>query len=299
MKKICTLAALVLLSVITFAQESKISKSYVTKTSVVVYPYSPETEKPDKSIHFLLNDGIKFYVYKVLDSGYVISVWDFNETDDKTKFLKEFLDKSTNLLNTPTAKKDYYKVGKTGVGLKADAPADTNSPFAKYKDFAYVDFWGNNMQFFIPLKEFNDNCEPIYPQLRKFTWGFLTLPIKVRFDNDKGRFSIEEKINFGLSLGARFQQPSTILSAHNALAGVAISNVRISDNASAAALSLSAGYMYQYDLFQVGIFTGFDFVGGGQASQFNHQGKPWIGFAIGVSLFGENKTSAGTSSAEN
>jgi hypothetical protein len=50
--------------------------------------------------------------------------------------------------------------------------------------------------------------------------------------------------------------------------------------------------MFQYNKFQIGLYVGKDFVGE-NANKFAYQGKPWLGLAIGVSLFGESKTTAG------
>lgn len=52
--------------------------------------------------------------------------------------------------------------------------------------------------------------------------------------------------------------------------------------------------MYQYDKFQIGLFTGLDFIDKSAGKNWAYQGKSWLGFAIGFSLFGENKTSATT-----
>jgi hypothetical protein len=282
-----------------FAQESKIGQSFVTKTSIPVYPYSVETQKPDKSIHFLINDGIKFYVYKVLDSGYVISVWDFSPTaadkSDKVQFYQDLTSLKTDNTYPFVGKNDYYKMTKRQVGLEADKPADSSSPFAKYAALGYIDYWANNMLFFMPLKDFSENCQSIYASGNSFTWGFLALPIKARFGGNNAKFTFEENINFGLSFGWKWQQASKTYSAHNALIGVSVGNVKIdlpeNKTGSSSALSFSSGYMYQYDIFQVGGFIGLDLVGNSQRDQFKYHGKPWLGIAVGVNLFGEKQTS--------
>lgn len=294
------LVVVLLFSMMSFSQESNINKSFRTKTSVVVYPYNLTTQKADTVMRFLLNDGIKFYVYKVLKTGYVISVWDFETDEKKDSFFDSLPAKDLNLLDNPSpGSDDYYRMSKNKVGLTVDTPAIQNSPFAKYNQLAYIDSWGNNMQFYIPLKEFNDNCESIFPRTLGFTWGFLTLPIKMRFGNSNKKFTFEEKINFGLSFGIKLQMPTTVYTAHNLLIGVSVANVKLTENESAAALSFSGGYMYQYDKFQIGAFVGFDFIGGDQSKQFDFQGKPWLGLAIGVSLFAENKMTAESSSSFN
>ncbi|MGZ3873129.1 MAG: hypothetical protein ACXVJD_09445 [Mucilaginibacter sp.] len=189
-----------------------------------------------------------------------------------------------------------YKITKEKINDKLDTPADTADQAAIYDELAYLDSWANGWLFFISAKDFSDNCVLIYPSGDKFTWGFLTLPVKIRFDNSKGgRFDFEQNLNFGLTFGDKHQLVSTSDISLNYLLGLSIVNVPLDDATptssatSTAAVSTSIGLMLQYDKFQIGAFLGNDFAGA-HASQFKYQGKPWLGFAIGISLFGEGKT---------
>ncbi len=268
-----------------------IGKSFVTKTSISVKVYDPSRKKVEDSLSFLLKDDVKFYINDVLDNGYIISVWNFEVNAKKESFynLKNFTE-PIMVFNSINVDSNAYKILKSDIGIKsATIKNETLSKF-KYKDLAYIDSWANNMQFFISLKDFNDKCESIYPHKRGFTWGFLTLPIKARFGNSKAPFTFEEKINFGISAGLRWQHVNRVYSASNLLGGVSVGGVKIDKDNSASALSFSAGYMYQYDVFQIGIFTGVDFIDKSAGVSWGYQGKPWVGFAIGFSLFGENKT---------
>ena len=274
-----------------------IGQSFVTKTSISVKVYNPLSKVIDENFSFLLNDGTKFYVYEIVDNGYIVSVWNYKLTAEKDSFykmlpaLKERNSDNLPISRKKTGTKSYYNIFKAEVGIKT-ADSVKSSPLNKYNNLAYVDSWGNDMQFFIPLKDFNDKCESIYPHRRGFTWGFLTLPVKARFGNSKAPFTFEEKINFGISAGIKWQHVNTVYSASNLLGGVSVGGVKVDKDNSASAISLSAGYMYQYDKFQIGIFTGLDFIDKSGTVNWGYQGKPWVGFAIGVSLFGESKTSA-------
>jgi len=192
-----------------------------------------------------------------------------------------------------------YKITKPQVGQNLDDILHDLNPAALYDTLAYVDSWANGWQFFISSADFNANCTSIFPRTDKFTWGFLNLPIKLRPDNARGgRFNFEQNLNFGLTAGWKHQYVSTSDISFNALGGVSIVNVplttttdadgKVTQN-SAAAVSFSVGGMLQYDKFQVGLFTGWDFAGS-NAKDFAYQGKRWFGLAIGVSLFGEGKT---------
>lgn len=197
-----------------------------------------------------------------------------------------------------------YKITKKSINDRLDNPADAADQAAIYDELAYLDSWANGWLFFISAKDFSDNCVLIYPSSHKFTWGFLTLPVKMRFDNSKGgRFDFEQNLNFGLTFGDKHQLVSTSDISLNYLLGLSVVNVPLNDATattsatSTAAVSTSIGLMLQYDKFQIGAFFGRDFAGA-HANQFDYQGKPWLGFAIGISLFGEGKTT-GSSQSQN
>ena len=70
------------------------------------------------------------------------------------------------------------------------------------------------------------------------------------------------------------------------------------DGKTSLALSLHGGFLYQFETFQVGLFVGADFVPGTIGRNWMHQGRPWVGLAIGVSLFSKNSVD-GTGSGNN
>ncbi len=211
---------------------------------------------------------------------------------------------------------NYKKLKKDNLGVDPPTPSDPNSEYAKYVKLAYLDSWANDKLFFISAADFAPNTATVYPASNNFTWGFLTLPLKVRFDNNRhGIFDFEQNLNFGLTLGAKHQFVSHENVSLNYLFGVSVVNAPLNDASpatpeipatattpeipakaaspatTAPALSFSFGSMFQYDKFQIGLFIGKDFVGD-NAYKFAYQGKPWIGIAIGVSLFGEGQTTA-------
>jgi hypothetical protein len=211
---------------------------------------------------------------------------------------------SAGNINNNTPDSSAYKVTKESKNYPLATTVDTTDRAARYDELAYLDSWANGWLFYITAKDFSDYCVSIFPKSDKFTWGFLTLPVKMRFDNSKGgRFDFEQNLNFGLTFGDKHQVKSTTDISLNYLAGLSVVSVPLNQSTATAAspttsttaISTSAGFMFQYDKFQIGIFLGADFAGS-NASKFNYQGKPWLGFAIGVSLFGEGKTTAGTQS---
>ncbi|OWK71501.1 hypothetical protein [Pedobacter sp. AJM] len=288
-----------------------IGQSFVTKTNISVKVYDPINNKIDTSLSFLLKNDTKFHIYEIVENGYIISVWNYSIDSNKVKFYNQLTENRSkdrnatksfnrNKNNTGGSKNvdSAYRIFKSDIGIDTAQIKNKSLHNFKYKNLAYVDSWGNNMQFFISLKDFNDKCESIYPHKKGFTWGFLTLPIKARFGNSKAPFTFEEKINFGISAGIRWQHVNRVYSASNLLGGVSVGGVKLDKDNSASALSFSAGYMYQYDKFQIGLFTGVDFIDKSATEvSWGYQGKPWVGFAIGFSLFGQgNPTVAGEQS---
>ncbi|TWJ01444.1 hypothetical protein JN11_01595 [Mucilaginibacter frigoritolerans] len=203
--------------------------------------------------------------------------------------------------NTPLADPNIYKRTKEQLGEKADTPADPASPYAAFADLEYVNSWGNGWSFFMSAQDFSANSVVFYPTSYTFTWGFLTLPIKLRFDNSLsgGRFNFEQNLNFGLTAGIKQQLQRIDDVSLNYLGGLSVVNVPLNNASTApagtatstAAVSLSGGVMFQYAKFQMGVFIGWDFAGD-HAYQFSYQGRPWLGFAIGLSLFGASQTTA-------
>lgn len=115
----------------------------------MVHPYDPSSRKVDTSLHFLLNDHAKFYIHKVLDKGYVISVWDYTgNVEIKDGFYKKLpLRSMDNFYKMSPKDTGYYRMSKSQVGLKIDTPKLPISPFAKYDQLAYVDSWGTICNF--------------------------------------------------------------------------------------------------------------------------------------------------------
>jgi hypothetical protein len=188
--------------------------------------------------------------------------------------------------------KDAYRITKKQINDVLDTPENVNNQAAKLDNLAFLDSWANRWTFFLPATSFSENkVVPIYTRSDTFTWGFLSLPLKMRFGNSRGPFDFEQNLQFGITAGDKHQFAKTADVSINYLGGVSVVNVPLKDSTSTTAVSLSIGSMFQYGKFQIGLFGGVD-LAGSKSAQFNYQGKPWIGIAIGVSLFGEGQTTA-------
>lgn len=261
--------------------ETVTGKSYITTVdNVVVYGVGSDG-KIDKNQRFKVNKGTKFNANGLDEENNVkITFWPYSKPSGDTA-------------SKPRYKSDFSK--------NFSNVYETNHEF--------IGYWANYKDFVIELPTFNIGTKLYYGKDNDFTWGVLTLPIKARLGNKKDRyFDIEENLNLGFSFGLRHQIESVRKQAINYLAGVSIARVKTDsisiknsfkapESSVASALMFSGGILYQYeDAFQVGIFLGVDNVMGELGRNWKFQSKPWIGFAIGISLFSKNGSQSGEGS---
>jgi hypothetical protein len=173
-------------------------------------------------------------------------------------------------------------------------------------DTLLIGRWANYKLFIMDLKTFNQSCKSFFGKRNDFNWGVMTLPIKVRFGDGENNYpDFEENLNLGFTFGWRHQFQGKVEHASNVLGGFGIARVRADSisvrsgfeapsSNTATAVMINAGFLYQHEAFQVGIFLGMDFIPGKLGRYWRHQGAPWIGLAVGVSLFSRNTTQGGT-----
>lgn len=209
---------------------------------------------------------------------------------------------------------------------------DKLSKSIQYIKPKYIDgYWANDVDFLIPLTEFNAKCQKYYGCNTSFTWGALTIPAKLRFskvssiktqndesssDKDTTYFRLEPTLNLGLSFGAKFQISSRIEQSFNLLVAAGISGVTIRDSTdfkktrritegiyerpafastvkTSTSFTVAGGVVYSIDKFQVGAFIGFDFLDGNIGKSWSYQGAPWFGIGLGASIFSKDADNAG------
>lgn len=172
---------------------------------------------------------------------------------------------------------------------------------------AYVDGRANGRQFIIELSDLDSKCTPYNGNANDFTWGAVTVPIKMRFgDGDRRQFSFEASANLGLFAGYKRQIRGVKLQSLNFLFGTSIASVSYEPedflirsgawkdttgkfSGTSLALSTNVGIVYQIESFQIGVFTGLDFIPRELGKGWTHQGMPWFGVGIGFGLFAKDK----------
>lgn len=277
MRKIAILSAILLLSTLSSYGQAIIGKMYtIVPDFIPVYGIN-DTNKAITSVTYRASAGTKFSVTGFdKDNNIKVTFWRYRTSGFDTS-------KRTRVYQRDTIRQ-----------ANAYLPAT---------DKVYIGPWANYKEFAIKPDIFNRSCLAYYGPKTDFTWGVMTLPIKLRFGNGKDRqFSFEEKLNLGFVAGIRKQIESTLPQSVNFIGGFGISNVRTDSlsqksgkspaGTSAGAFSFNVGVLYAYDNFQIGAFVGADYIPGSLGRDWKYQGRPWVGLAIGISLFSRNDTSA-------
>ncbi len=291
-----------------------IGKSYLTVANNITVYHVDDLEK-----EFLVPKGTKFSVDGFEDGTdwVFVSFWDYNTGEKKVKkeaeqvslekLLGEEQQKSLleiDGLDTPISEKletmlilDVEEAYIEEVlRKKKHELSETDVTLKLALGKKYIGLWANHLQFKMKLSDLNDKTIEYHGKAGSFTYGVMTLPIKLRFGNGSDRqFNFEENLNLGFTFGYKKQPQSRVKQSHNFLGSVGISRVELNENSlnaggpldddTASGIMLSAGYLYQYEAFQVGMFFGTDLLPGALSRQWKFQGKPWLGIAIGVALF--------------
>ncbi|MCU7548165.1 hypothetical protein OCK74_03525 [Chitinophagaceae bacterium LB-8] len=156
--------------------------------------------------------------------------------------------------------------------------------------------------FILPKAEYELSAQK-WEKKGGFTVGAATTLVKIRpgsgDDLKKGGyrvpFDFDNDFNLGLLFGWKHQQtfePNEI--AHNFLAGFGITSIGVDSTttqgyvkvkSNQSALTLSLGYLFEYNKFQIGAFAGYDLVAGEVGRQWIYRNRPWIGINLGFSIF--------------
>ncbi len=307
MKFIIYLTLFCLLSITSISQ-NLIGKSFITNVeNIRVYP--SDTLNDGKQFYYVHKDT-KFTVIAIdKNNNLVITFWKYNT--DSTQLKKwptpNFL---TDSVKAFTAVLHQRRSGLSRVLHDLRIPLPRNNNLDYQDENKYIGAWAGNSSFIIPLASFNQQTSPYNGKSNSFNWGVMTLPVKLRLGNHQDRyFNFEEKINLGFTAGWKHQFQSRINQGVNVLSGFGIANVKTdsvsldngyydSKHVSETAFSATLGCLYEYDVFQIGLFFGKDYLGSTLSRHWKYQGKTWIGLAIGISLFGTQtqSTSSGTNS---
>ncbi|SEO08238.1 hypothetical protein SAMN05192574_105236 [Mucilaginibacter gossypiicola] len=292
MRKILILSAILLLLTLSSYGQAIVGKMYIIVPDFIPVYSVNDSNKAVTALTYRASAGTKFSVTGFdKDNNIKVTFWRY-----RTSWY--------NAPNKDSAKKDSSKTDSTkSVRVYQRDAIRQSNVYQPEKDKVYIGQWANYKEFAIKPDVFNRSCLAYYGPKTDFTWGVMTLPIKLRFGNGKERqFSFEEKLNLGFVAGVRKQIESTVPQSINYIGGFGISNVRTDSlsqksnkspaGTSAGAFSFNVGVLYAYDNFQIGAFIGADYIPGSLGRDWKYQGRPWVGLAIGISLFSRNDTRA-------
>ncbi len=190
-----------------------------------------------------------------------------------------------------------YKIiveGYTSTGYIVTVPVFNDGRDVSYNKTAA----GVTIYFFIPLTDFDNVCTESISR-RSFAVGIPTIPAKLRFGNggtgvEPRYFRFDGNVSLGLSAGFKYSFGADMQYAINGLGGFTIASVnvdslttkgRVKVNTSAASFSPHVGLVFDFQQFQIGLYSGIDFLYGEPNKYWVYRNQPWLGIGLGYNIF--------------
>jgi hypothetical protein len=250
--------------------------------------------------------GLKFYVVNVLSDGSkVIRLLPWSSKVKKDTTGKRSLD---NLNKNEKFVYDKSKVPNTDDKI-AHRKNVYDSPDYKPRFFL------------LPVANMTKDIDTVV-RIYQFTYvNVSSLPGKLRFgavgkqvhlfpsgDTINRRFDVTSGINVGYSMGLKFglNQRTANNCFLSILGGFNVSTVSVdsattdgkasNNNKTLASITPTFGVLFEFKQFQLGLFTGIDFLtgAGDVARSWVYRNQPWLGVGIGVSIFGNTNSTTQT-----
>lgn len=160
--------------------------------------------------------------------------------------------------------------------------------------------------FAVQKKDLEKIVYRIYPRWRRpeVAAGTVIIPVKMRFN----QFDFSRDFALGFTLGPRWRISEHrehylhLLGAFNVniiTVDSASTEGRIKKSTDKGALGLGLGLVFDFNGPQAGIFTGFDWLGRRDKSNWVYQGHPWLSVGMGFTIFSRNNSSPATQSSTN
>lgn len=266
---------LLVLAGMAFGQEGKniTGKYYITNVDVPVYEIDFFEEGKDGKAFdekLIAELDTKFTVIEILDNNTVkIKFWKYSKQGDPNQT-------QPNVKSDTIFSPDGYKI--------IDSINSANKYFA------------------IKIKDLDEKTQEYFGSGKSFTYGISLIPFKLRFGgNNNKTFQYGEGFSLGLNAGMEFNIRSRKQQSVSVLAGIAGSTVNIDSESTnnyiegdkvttSGAFTPSLGIVYAYERFQIGIFTGWDIIGGELGKNWIYNKKAWLGLGLGFMIFQKNKT---------
>lgn len=161
-----------------------------------------------------------------------------------------------------------------------------------------TNFYGTDaspIYFLLTTDEYKNNAERIEKK-GTFTVGAGTTLIKIRPGREDQELYTDfvNDFNIGVMAGFKFKPYRRRELSHSLLGGISFGSVGVSSNTTknviteetdAASISFSGGYVFEYNKFQLGLFTGIDVLSGKAGRYWVYKKRPWLGLGFGYSIF--------------
>lgn len=159
-------------------------------------------------------------------------------------------------------------------------------------------FWGTTaapIYYLLTPAQYKDNAERIEKK-GMFTVGAGTTLIKIRPGRKDQELYTDfvNDFNIGVMAGFKFKPYRRRELSHSVLGGLSFGSVGVSSSTTknviteetdAASISFSGGYVFEYNKFQLGLFTGIDVLSGKAGRHWVYKKRPWLGVGFGYSIF--------------
>ncbi len=168
---------------------------------------------------------------------------------------------------------------------------------------------GNDIFFKLPQRGSNDSYELNAERLEKkglFTVGAATTLIKIRpgrkepKDGHNIYSEFGNDFNIGISAGWKFKPYRRQQLSHSLVGGLSFSSIKVTpyttkdfvqSESTQGCVTFSAGYVFEYNKFQVSLFSGLDVMSGEIGRQWIYRNRPWLGLGFGFQIFrGQGET---------
>ena len=169
----------------------------------------------------------------------------------------------------------------------------------KYERYNINANTGEQRYFLIEKKLIDIFSTKIYNRFAP-AWGTFTYPFKWR-PNDGG---FEPTFALTIAGGIKFNPWWVNKHVFSLLVGVGPSSVNLhqynttilekplENKTTVAAVTFSLNLMYQYEFVQFGLSGGIDNIFDSNVYNWKNQGKPWVSFGVGISIFKDNDKTA-------
>lgn len=133
-----------------------------------------------------------------------------------------------------------------------------------------------------------------------FTVGAATTLIKVRpgrkepVDNYAIYSEFGNDFNIGISAGWKIKPNRKLEVTHSIVGGLSFSSIKatpyttkgfLKSESTQACITLSAGYVFEYNKFQISLFSGIDVMSGQVGREWIYRNRPWLGLGFGYQIF--------------